>query len=55
MSAPGGPPVIAKLNGLIDSVGPDWAVVDVGGVGYLVFCSARTLSRLPDQGKPASL
>ncbi len=47
--------MIAKLNGLIDSAGPDWAVVDVGGVGYLVFCSARTLSRLPDQGKPASL
>jgi holliday junction DNA helicase RuvA len=38
--------MIAKLKGLIDSVGDDWAVVDCGGVGYLVFCSGRTLARL---------
>ena len=38
--------MIAKLKGLIDSVGEDFAIVDVGGVGYLVFCSGRTLSRL---------
>lgn len=38
--------MIAKLTGLIDSSGADWAVVEVSGVGYLVFCSGRTLSRL---------
>ncbi len=38
--------MIAKLKGLIDSVGDDWAVVDCGGVSYLVSCSARTLARL---------
>ncbi|CAA7616282.1 Holliday junction branch migration protein RuvA [Magnetospirillum sp. SS-4] len=38
--------MIARLKGLIDSVGDDWAVVDCGGVGYLVSCSARTLARL---------
>lgn len=38
--------MIAKLKGLIDSTGDGWAVIDVGGVGYLVFCSARTLGRL---------
>ena len=38
--------MIAKLRGLVDSVGDDWTVMDVGGVGYLVFASARTLSRL---------
>lgn len=38
--------MIAKLKGLIDSLGDDFAVVDVGGVGYLVFCSGRTLGRL---------
>lgn len=38
--------MIAKLSGRIDSMGEDWAVVDVGGVGYLVFCSSRTLARL---------
>lgn len=38
--------MIAKLKGLIDSVGDDFAIVDVNGVGYLVFCSGRTLARL---------
>lgn len=42
--------MIAKLTGALDSVGDDFAVVDVGGVGYLVFCSGRTLHRL---GSPA--
>ncbi|MEE8351074.1 MAG: Holliday junction branch migration protein RuvA [Rhodospirillales bacterium] len=37
--------MIAKLKGLIDSTGDGWAIIDVGGVGYLVFCSARTLGR----------
>ena len=43
--------MIAKLRGRLDSVGEDWAVVDVGGVGYLVFCSGRTLSALPGIGE----
>lgn len=38
--------MIAKLKGIVDQTGEDWAVIDVGGVGYLAFCSARTLSRL---------
>lgn len=38
--------MIAKLKGLIDSVGDDFAVIDVSGVGYLVFCSGKTLARL---------
>lgn len=42
--------MIAKLTGLLDSTGEDWAIVDVGGVGYLVYCSARTLRRLPAPG-----
>jgi len=46
--------MIAKLTGLIDSTGDDWAVVDVSGVGYLVYCSARTLGRLMT-GQAASL
>ena len=43
--------MIAKLRGRLDSTGPNWAVIDVGGVGYLVFCSARTLDRLPKSGE----
>ena len=42
--------MIARLAGTIDSVGPDGAVVDVGGVGYLAFCSTRTIGRLPPPG-----
>lgn len=42
--------MIAKLTGLLDDFGPDWAVIDVGGVGYLVFCSARTLAHLGIRG-----
>jgi len=47
--------MIAKLTGLLDSAGGDSAVVDVGGVGYLVFCSSRTLGKLPTKGGPVSL
>ncbi len=38
--------MIAKLTGLVDSVAADSCVIDVGGVGYLVFASARTLAGL---------
>jgi Holliday junction DNA helicase RuvA len=38
--------MIAKLTGIIDATGDGRAVIDVGGVGYLVFCSARTLAGL---------
>lgn len=47
--------MIAKLSGVVDSTGGDWAVVDVGGVGYLAFCSRRTLAALPATGSPVSL
>lgn len=38
--------MIAKLTGTLDHIGPDGAIVDVGGVGYLVFASTRTLGQL---------
>jgi holliday junction DNA helicase RuvA len=47
--------MIAKLAGVLDQVGPDGAVVDVGGVGYLVFCSTRTIGHLPAPGGAARL
>ena len=47
--------MIGKLKGLIDSYGEDFVVVDVGGVGYVVHCSARTLQALPAPGEPAVL
>ncbi len=47
--------MIAKLTGVVDSKSADTAIVDVGGVGYQVFCSARSLSRLPAAGGAISL
>ena len=38
--------MIAKLKGVVDAVDVDSAIVDVGGVGYLVSASARTLREL---------
>jgi Holliday junction DNA helicase RuvA len=46
--------MIAKLTGLIDQTGEGWTIIDVSGVGYLVFCSSRTLGRLAT-GEAASL
>lgn len=47
--------MIGKLKGLIESYGEDYVIVDVGGVGYEVHCSARTLQELPGVGQPATL
>lgn len=38
--------MIGMLKGVVEAVGADEAVIDVNGVGYLVGCAARTLSRL---------
>lgn len=43
--------MIGKLKGIIDSFGDDWVIIDVGGVGYHVSCSAKTLSALPSAGE----
>src|SRR5690606_26133937 len=51
----GGSSMIGKLKGVIDSYGEDFVIIDVGGVGYLVHCSARTLQTLPQQGTPVTL
>jgi Holliday junction DNA helicase RuvA len=47
--------MIGKLRGIIDTYGEDFIIVDVGGVGYLVHCSARTLQALPAQGEAVTL
>lgn len=38
--------MIAKLRGIIDTIGEDYTLIDVNGVGYLVFASAKTLAKL---------
>ena len=45
--------MISKLTGLLESLDEDGAVIDVGGVGYQVFCSTRTLREMPAVGQTA--
>ncbi|MGW8201329.1 Holliday junction branch migration protein RuvA [Sphingomonas bisphenolicum] len=47
--------MIAKLKGLLDSTGIDHAVIDVGGVGYLVGASSRTLAALGPVGEAVTI
>jgi Holliday junction DNA helicase RuvA len=47
--------MIGKLTGVLDSIQGDTAIVDVGGVGYVVHAAGRTLQRLGAGGTPVSL
>ena len=47
--------MIGKLKGIVDSTTEDHVILDVNGVGYLVFASARTLGLLPQSGSAATL
>ncbi|MSO81128.1 MAG: Holliday junction branch migration protein RuvA [Alphaproteobacteria bacterium] len=47
--------MIARLVGQIVEVAVESVVLDVGGVGYAVSCSRRTLGRLPPVGGTATL
>lgn len=42
--------MIARLRGNVDGIEDGRCIMDVGGVGYLVFCSTRTLGALPNAG-----
>ena len=47
--------MIARLRGRLDAIDEGHAVIDVGGVGYLVACATRTLAALPRPGEPVDL
>jgi holliday junction DNA helicase RuvA len=47
--------MIGKLKGIIDSVGEDFVILDVQGVGYILHCSGRTLRKLPRPGEAMAL
>jgi Holliday junction DNA helicase RuvA len=47
--------MIGKLRGAVDSIEDQRCLIDVGGVGYLVFASTRTLGALPSPPGIASL
>lgn len=38
--------MIAKLRGVVDTIGEDYCIIDVNGVGYLVSASSKTLAKL---------
>ena len=45
--------MIGKLKGLVDGFGDDHVHLDVNGVVYETFCSAKTLAALPQVGHSA--
>jgi len=47
--------MIALLAGIVAEMSADNIVLDVNGVGYRVFCSSRTLARVPKRGEPLRL
>ncbi len=47
--------MIGKLKGIVDSISADSVIIDVQGVGYVVFAPARVLSRLPGVGEAVTL
>lgn len=47
--------MIGKLKGIVDTIGDDYALIDVQGVCYQVFCSSRSLGALPGVGEATVL
>ena len=42
--------MIGRLRGVLAEVGEEDALIDVGGVGYVVRCGSRTLAHMPAPG-----
>lgn len=47
--------MIGKLKGIVDAVNEDSVLLDVNGVGYVVFCSSKTISAIGAPGEAAQL
>ncbi|WP_374398556.1 Holliday junction branch migration protein RuvA [Tabrizicola sp.] len=47
--------MIGRISGRLDWRGPDHVLIDVRGVGYVVYVSERTLAGLPGPGEAVSL
>ena len=42
--------MIAKLRGIVDHVGLDHVIIDISGVGYLVYCPIKVIENLSPLG-----
>lgn len=47
--------MFGKLRGIIDTIEEDHIIIDVSGVGYLVYCSSYTLRQIPALGDLVTL
>ena len=47
--------MIGKISGRLDMKAADHVLIDTGGVGYVVYCSERTLAGLPAVGEIVAL
>ncbi len=47
--------MIGKISGRLEYIGEGYVLIDTGGVGYEVFCSARTLAAMPHVGAPVAI
>ncbi len=47
--------MIGRLSGRLDYRSTDHVLIDVRGVGYIVYCSERTMAALPRVGEAVSL
>lgn len=47
--------MIGKVSGRLDYRGADHVLIDTGGVGYIVYCSERTLAAMPPPGGAVAL
>jgi len=47
--------MIASLHGKLESLGSDWAVINVGGIGFQVYMPTSTLSTLSTTGEEVKL
>lgn len=46
--------MIGKLTGILDNIESDKVILDVSGVGYIIYCSGKTLANLPSLGQKTS-
>ena len=47
--------MLASLHGKLESLGSDWAIINVQGIGFQVYLPASTLSMLGNRGEEVHL